>query len=98
MFRGDLVEMGPVEQVLMEPKHPYTELLRESIPEADTEKRWGKRVTLADAEHEEYLRRGCKFAGRCPHVMEICKGTVPADLQVDKVMVKCHLYDGHENP
>jgi peptide/nickel transport system ATP-binding protein len=41
MFRGNIVEMGPVEEVLMQPKHPYTELLRESIPEADTEMRWG---------------------------------------------------------
>jgi peptide/nickel transport system ATP-binding protein len=95
MFRGDIVEMGPVERVLMEPKHPYTELLRESIPEADAEKRWDRRVTLADAEHEEYLRQGCKFAGRCPHVMEACRGTVPADLQVDGVLVRCHLYNGH---
>jgi peptide/nickel transport system ATP-binding protein len=93
MFRGHIVEMGSVEQVLMDPKHPYTQLLRESIPEADPNKRWDQRVALSDTEHEEYLREGCKFAGRCPHVMEICKGTVPADLQVDGVLVKCHLYD-----
>ena len=35
MFRGNIVEMGSVEQVLMSPRHPYTKLLRESIPEAD---------------------------------------------------------------
>jgi len=40
MFRGNIVEMGPVEQVLMQPKHPYTKLLRESI-EVDPSKRWG---------------------------------------------------------
>ena len=38
MFRGNIVEMGPVEQVLMNPRHPYTRLLRESIPEADPHK------------------------------------------------------------
>jgi peptide/nickel transport system ATP-binding protein len=84
--------MGPVEQVLMDPKHPYTRLLRDSIPEADPRKRWDSRVTLSDAEYEEYLREGCKFAGRCPQVMEICKAEVPADLYVDEVLVKCHLY------
>jgi peptide/nickel transport system ATP-binding protein len=96
MFRGNIVEMGSVEQVLMDPKHPYTQLLRESIPQADPNKRWDKRVTLSDTEHEEYLREGCKFAARCPHVMEICKGTLPADLHVDGVLVKCHLYNGIE--
>ncbi|HZD42562.1 MAG TPA: ABC transporter ATP-binding protein, partial [Methanomicrobiales archaeon] len=40
MFRGNIVEMGSVEQVLMNPKHPYTELLKESIPEADPSRRW----------------------------------------------------------
>ena len=35
MFRGNIVEMGTVEQVLMHPKHPYTKLLRDSIPQAD---------------------------------------------------------------
>ena len=93
MFRGNMVEMGPVENVLMEPKHPYTQLLRESIPEADPTRRWKETVTLAELEHEEYLRVGCKFAGRCPLVMDVCKQKVPADIHTsDDVLVKCHLY------
>ena len=92
MFRGNIVEMGSVEQVLMNPRHPYTRLLRESIPEADPKKRWTTTVNLTVLEHEEYLRKGCKFAGRCPDVMDICKGVVPADIVIDDVLVKCHLY------
>ena len=92
MFRGNIVEMGSVEQVLMAPKHPYTKLLRDSIPEADPKKRWTTTVTLADLEHEEYLRKGCRFAGRCSLVMDICKHKVPADIYVDDVLVKCHKY------
>jgi peptide/nickel transport system ATP-binding protein len=96
MFRGNIVEMGTVEQVLMNPRHPYSKLLRDSIPQADPAKRWTTTVTLSELEQEEYLRRGCKFAGRCPDVMEICKGVVPADIYVDDVLVKCHLYSGTE--
>lgn len=92
MFRGNIVEMGSVEQVLMEPKHPYTQLLRESIPEADPKRRWEGRIDLSLTEQEEYLKQGCRFAGRCPHVMDICKEQVPPDLQVDGVLVKCFLY------
>lgn len=92
MFRGNIVEMGSVEQVLMNPRHPYSKLLRESIPEADPNNRWSSRVTLSELEHDEYLRQGCKFAGRCPDVMEICKGVVPFDLRVDDVLVKCHKF------
>ena len=96
MFRGNIVEMGTVEQVLMNPRHPYSKLLRDSIPQADPTRRWTTTVSLAELEQEEYLRRGCRFAGRCPDAMEICRGVVPADLSVDGVLVKCHLYaDGH---
>ena len=98
MFRGNIVEMGTVEQVLMNPRHPYSKLLRDSIPQADPQKRWNTPVRLAELEHEEYLRRGCKFAGRCPEVMEICKGVVPADIRVDDVLVKCHLYSSQRPP
>ncbi len=96
MFRGNIVEMGPVERVLMDPKHPYTKLLRESIPEADPKRRWSGAVKLSDVEYEEYLRQGCRFAGRCPQVMERCRGEIPDEVYVDQVLVKCHLYSGTE--
>ncbi|MBA7472860.1 Vitamin B12 import ATP-binding protein BtuD [subsurface metagenome] len=92
MFRGNLVEMGDVERVLMEPKHPYTKLLRESIPKTDPRKRWTTKMELSESEQEEYLRVGCKFAGRCPQVMERCKREAPKDVSVDDVLVKCFLY------
>jgi peptide/nickel transport system ATP-binding protein len=94
MFRGNIVEMGPVEKVLMDPKHSYTKLLRESIPEADPKRRWSKAVKLSDIEYEEYLREGCKFAGRCPDAIGICKCEAPEDVYVDDVLVKCHKYTG----
>ncbi|MBN1562987.1 MAG: ABC transporter ATP-binding protein [Anaerolineae bacterium] len=92
MFRGNIVEMGTVEEVLMNPRHPYSRLLRDSIPQADPNKRWDSTVTLAELEQEEYLRKGCKFAGRCPEVMDICKSVVPKNLHINDVLVKCHLY------
>lgn len=92
MFRGKIAEMGTVEQVLMAPKHPYTQLLRASIPEADTAHRWQGEIRLTDTEEEEYLRQGCRFAGRCPHVMDICRTTPPPDFEVEGAQVACHLY------
>jgi peptide/nickel transport system ATP-binding protein len=96
MFRGNIVEMGSVEQVLMKPSHPYTRLLRDSIPEADPTRRWKDTINLTELEQEEYLRKGCKFAGRCPLAFDRCKIEVPADLICDGVLVKCHLYDEKE--
>ncbi len=96
MFRGNIVEMGTVEEVLMNPRHPYSQLLRDSIPQADPKKRWATTVTLAELEQEEYMRQGCKFAGRCPDVMDICKRVVPADIIIDDVLVRCHKYSEEE--
>jgi peptide/nickel transport system ATP-binding protein len=94
MFRGNLVAMGDVEDVLVEPKHPYVQLLRSSIPGTDPKKRWTTKVQLSESDQEEYLRAGCKFAGRCPDVREICKSEVPADTYVDDMLVKCHKVTG----
>lgn len=95
MFRGNIVEMGSVEEVLMNPKHPYSQLLRDSIPQADPSKRWEGEIDLNETEQEEYLKVGCRFAGRCPLVMDVCKQTAPPYVQVDDVLVKCFKYTEH---
>jgi peptide/nickel transport system ATP-binding protein len=95
MLRGWVVELGTVQQVLGNPMHPYTQILKSSIPEPDPSKKWTERVVLARAETEEFTRAGCKFASRCPRVMDICTNTVPPDVLLDGQMVKCHLY---QNP
>lgn len=92
MFRGEIVELGPAESVLERPKHPYTQLLRDSVPEPDPSKRWTSKVKLAELDHEEYLRTGCKFAGRCSKVMDVCKRESPGYYEVEGVNVKCFLY------
>lgn len=98
MFRGNILEMGPVEKVLMEPRHPYTRLLRESIPEADPDRKWQGKISISEIEHEEYLREGCKFAERCPEVMEKCKQQVPSAVYINDVFVRCHLYCVDKRP
>lgn len=92
MFRGNIVEMGNVESVLLDPKHPYTMMLKESMAEADPKKKWNKRIELGLTEREEYLMKGCKFAGRCPNVMAICRENEVPDFKLDDRIVKCFLY------
>ena len=97
MLRGFIVESGPVEDVLDRPFHPYTRLLKESVPEPAPKEResWAKHISLGTTEVKEYGRVGCKFAGRCPHVMEICRNVDPPDVQVERRIVKCYLYTEH---
>jgi peptide/nickel transport system ATP-binding protein len=95
MFRGNIVEMGTVEEVLMNPRHPYSQLLRDSIPQADPSKRWEGQINLNETEQEEYLKQGCRFASRCPLVMDICRQKAPPYVHVDDVLVKCFKYTEH---
>jgi peptide/nickel transport system ATP-binding protein len=97
MLRGYIVESGPVEDVLERPAHPYTQLLKESVPEPAPKRResWAKHIELGTTEVKEYGRIGCKFAGRCPQVMDICRTADPPDVQVGQQTVKCYLYSDH---
>jgi peptide/nickel transport system ATP-binding protein len=94
MLRGYIVESGPVDDILDRPFHPYTKLLIESVPEPAPKEResWAKHISLGTTEVKEYGRVGCKFAGRCPEVMDICREADPPDVQVNRRLVKCYLY------
>jgi len=93
MLRGWIVEMGPAEQVLGNPLHPYTQNLKISIPSVKTSAEWNEKVDLAVVETDEYTRTGCKFAGRCPAVMNICHDNIPPNIEQEGRVVKCFLYD-----
>ena len=94
MLRGYIVESGPVVDVLERPAHPYTQLLKESAPEPAPKERasWAKHIALGTTEVKEYGRIGCKFAGRYPHVMDVCREADPPDIKVGAQTVKCCLY------
>ena len=101
MYRGDVVEVGNVEKVIKEPRHPYTQLLVDSIPRADTRHAWGGEEggggAGADAEEPaaaaEGEERGCLFAGRCPHATAGCREVRPTLQAIDgDRAAACHLY------
>lgn len=50
IYRGKIVEEGPVEQVMTQPSHSYTQLLLASVPVADPDQRWTDRIELVDGE------------------------------------------------
>lgn len=92
MFRGNIVEIGTVEEVLLDPKHPYTKMLKESMAEPDPKKKWNSKIELGTTEKEEYLMSGCKFVGRCPYAMDICKKKEVPNFNLNGRIVKCFLY------
>lgn len=93
MLRGWIVEAGPVEKVLGNPLHPYSQNLKESVPEADPDKVWDTKTTLAVSATEEFTLTGCRYAGRCPMVMDRCHQEIPPEYEVQGRAVKCFLYE-----
>lgn len=92
LYRGSVAEAGSVEQVIKQPKHPYTQLLVQSIPRPDPRKLWGDVPARGDAEALGEAV-GCKFADRCPFVMDACRAAVPPLHHIDPHRVaSCFLY------
>lgn len=96
LYRGSVMEAGDVDLVITEPKHPYTQLLIDSIPWPDLQRQWGQQEIITTDEDSSIASQvGCKFAGRCPHVMDKCKVTRPPLYQIDgQHVASCFLYDG----
>ncbi|MCY4019612.1 MAG: ABC transporter ATP-binding protein [Chloroflexi bacterium] len=91
MYAGKLVEYGPTEVIFNNPLHPYTQMLIQSLPRVgDRSQRVGisgRPPNLIDPP------AGCRFAARCPKVMDHCAHQEPALLQIEPDhYVSCHLY------
>lgn len=95
MLRGSVVEVGPAEKVLLSPLHPYTALLKESVPNPyrkESEQPSSQTREEQILEIEEYAEQGCKFALRCPRIKDVCRREMPPNVVVGDVTVKCWLY------
>ena len=97
MYLGSLVEIGSADKVYFEPKHPYTELLVGSNPEPDPEIERSREsaATTGEIPSPVNIPAGCRFAGRCPKVMDVCRKTTPELIPLEDAsrQVACHLYN-----
>jgi len=93
MYAARVVEQTSVDQLFGRPQHPYTWGLMGSLPRLDTDV---ERLTQIPGQPPSLLRppSGCRFHPRCPHVMEVCKTTVPELVPTQKDpehLQACHL-------
>jgi oligopeptide/dipeptide ABC transporter ATP-binding protein len=91
MYAGRVVEQGTVEEVLLAPKHPYTEGLLESIP---SKGKRGQRLNVIKGTvvNPFNLPAGCNFAPRCPYAFGPCKSHDPRIEEANPPDVACWLY------
>jgi peptide/nickel transport system ATP-binding protein len=92
LYAGDLVEYGPIDDVLDDPQHPYTRLLIESLPSLESRRELRGIPGLPPALLD--LPPGCPFAPRCPHAFEPCTTITPRLRELTPGRrVACHLYE-----
>ena len=89
LYKGEIVETGSDEQVIRDPKHPYTRALMQSLPDLSRKR---ERVILDTADEGEERPSGCKFHPRCPERMDVCSEAVPALDEAADRRVRCYLY------
>jgi peptide/nickel transport system ATP-binding protein len=93
MYAGKVVEEAPVNDLFESPKHPYTQGLLASIPVLG-EVRDKLAVIPGSVPSLRNLPPGCRFAGRCPFVMDICRVEEPGLLRLTEARTsRCWLYD-----
>ncbi|HEY2542454.1 MAG TPA: ABC transporter ATP-binding protein [Gaiellaceae bacterium] len=71
MYAGQIVERGPVEQVLADPLHPYTRLLLAAVHGERIDERRGSASAAVDP------AEGCRFVSRCPLAVPVCSVMTP---------------------
>jgi len=96
MYLGSLVEIGRADELYFDPKHPYTEVLIGSNPEPDPKLERGRPSTAIQGEIPSPVNvpAGCRFANRCPKVMDVCRQVTPQLIPPKELtrQVACHLY------
>src|SRR6201993_4917713 len=90
MYAGHLVEEGPTETVLSNPKHPYTQLLLSAAAdpsEKDSE------IAADSGEPPKVIdpSEGCRFRSRCPYAIEKCALVTPRPTPIGASQVACHV-------
>jgi oligopeptide/dipeptide ABC transporter ATP-binding protein len=79
MYLGRIVEIGPADQLVREPLHPYTEALLRAIPVADPRRMRVRDLGIAEGEAASPLDApaGCAFHQRCAFRMPVCAAAIP---------------------
>jgi len=96
MYLGEVVEIGPVDEIYAAPKHPYTRALLKSRLSMDPDERMDEAPITGDPPNPINPPSGCRFHTRCQYAETICKSLapkLPKDTLPEDHVTSCHMYD-----
>jgi len=82
MYAGQIAESGPIEEVLANPKHPYTQLLLSAVPDPRAPLGVGAETDRGEPPKVIDPAPGCRFRWRCPLAIEKCHAVTPVPLEL----------------
>jgi peptide/nickel transport system ATP-binding protein len=77
MYAGQIAESGPIEEVLADPRHPYTQLLVSAVPDPRAPLSVAAETDLGEPPKVIDPGPGCRFRFRCPIAIDVCGTTTP---------------------
>ena len=89
LYRGKIVEIGKIDQILTHPKHPYTQALLDAISEPDPGNIHRKRKIRIKEPVNVNPHQGCRFRARCPYVIDKCKEEPDLEMLYDEHYAAC---------
>jgi len=94
MYLGKIIESAPVKKLFLNPKHPYTQGLLESIPALNKKSTEELFQINGNVPNPLDVIKGCGFYSRCPKAMDICKNQKPNTQTIEKNhFTSCWLYE-----
>jgi oligopeptide/dipeptide ABC transporter ATP-binding protein len=94
MYLGRIVEEGPADRVLVDPRHHYTQALISAVPDMDPARRKQHVLLPGDPPNPENIPSGCAFHPRCAQVMDVCRTEMPSPRSTGSLHTRCHLVKG----
>jgi len=73
LYLGKIMEFGPINQVLLEPRHPYTQALIDAISEPNPDNLYKEKIIRINEPLDIDFYSGCRFLARCPYAIKKCK-------------------------
>jgi oligopeptide/dipeptide ABC transporter ATP-binding protein len=100
MYLGRIVEEGPTDQLLSNPRHPYTVALLSAVPEPDPSAQRDRIVLGGDLPSPSNPPPGCPFHTRCFHPFknERCRTAVPLLRPIEGTLAACHYAEATPAP
>ncbi|MFQ5573466.1 MAG: ABC transporter ATP-binding protein [Nitrosopumilaceae archaeon] len=89
LYLGKIVEIGPIDDVLLHPRHPYTQALIDAISEPDPDNLHREKKIRINEPLDIDVYEGCRFQARCPYAIEKCKKEPPLERKENGREVAC---------